>query len=728
MCGLEIKVEDERVVRVRGDRDDVWSKGFLCPKGASLGQLHHDPDRLRAPMVRDGDEWHEVTWDEAFARCEEILHRVVAEHGIESVHAYLGNPNVHSYSLSRYSGAVPGLGGIRTTWSAGTVDQWPKNVVCAQLYGGAWSLPIPDVANTDLFVVMGANPHASNGSLLAYPDLLGGIDDIRERGGRTIVIDPRRTGTADRADEWLPVRPGTDAALLLAVVQVLDEEGLVDLGHLEGRVRGVDEVLLAALPYTPEAVAGWCGVDADRIRRLARELAAAERPVVYGRIGLCNQEFGTLASWLVEVVNILLGRLCVEGGALFTRPAIALISSTARRRGPLKTGRWHTRVSGAPEVLGQAPLALMAEEIDTPGEGQIKALITIAGNPVISAPDAGRLDRALPLLDAMICIDNYLNETTRHADVILPGLSPLEQPHCDEAIWGFALRAVARWSPPIFDPGDRPHEWEICLRLGAILGGMPADSVDVDTLDDEMWLARAARHGVDGTQVESWKMKGPDRYVDLTFRTSTYGDRYGENPDGLTLEEVKRHPHGLDLGPSHTELDDILRTASGDIELAHDDILGDLDRLARRMAEPYPELVLIGRRHVRSNNSWLHNLPALMKGRDRSTLMMHPDDAAARDLADGDRASVTSTAGSVEATVEVTDELVRGVVSIPHGFAHVAWHPHRGGDAAPRAQHQRAHPPRRARRALRQRRGQRGAGRGRRRPRLTAAGRLPGPR
>jgi anaerobic selenocysteine-containing dehydrogenase len=291
---------------------------------------------------------------------------------------------------------------------------------------------------------------------------------------------------------------------------------------------------------------------------------------------------------------------------------------------------------------------------------------------VLSAPDAGRLDAALPLLDAMICIDNYLNETTRHAHVILPGLSPLEQPHCDEAIWGFALRAVARWSPPIFDPGERPHEWEICIRLGAILGGMSADSVDVAALDDEMWLARAARHGVDGTQVESWEMSGPDRFVDLTLRTSSYGDRYGENPDGLTFEEVVRHPHGIDLGPSSADIDDVLRTASGDVELAHDDIFGDLDRLARRMAEPHPELVLIGRRHVRSNNSWLHNLPALMKGRDRSTLLVHPDDAAARDLVDGSRVSVTSSAGSVEAVVEVTDELVRGVVSLPHGFGHGA--------------------------------------------------------
>jgi anaerobic selenocysteine-containing dehydrogenase len=670
MCGLEIEVEGDKVTRIRGDRADVWSKGFLCPKGASLGQLHHDPDRLRAPLVKRGDEWVEVTWDEAFARCEELLRPIIEEHGIRAVTAYIGNPNVHNYSLSRYSGAIPGLAGMPVTWSAGTVDQWPKNLACANLYGNAWAIPIPDVARTDLLVVMGANPQASNGSLLSYPDLIGEVTRIRERGGRTIVVDPRRTGTAEKADEWLPIVPGTDAALLLAVVSVLEEEGLVRLGPLEGRVRGVEEVLDAARGFTPEAVAGWCGIDAERIRGLARELAGTERSVVYGRIGLCNQEFGTLASWLVDVVNILTGHQDVEGGALFPNPAIVPIAQTARRRGPAKSGRWHTRVRQAPEVLGQAPLSCLAEEIATPGEGRTRALITIAGNPVLSAPDAGALDEALPMLDAMISIDIYLNETSRHADVILPGLSPLEQPHMDEALWGFALRGVARWSPPIFDKGDRPEEWEIALRLGAILGGAKHDEVDIEALDDQFFAARAARHGIASAEVDTGGLRGPDRIADLTLRVSPWGDQYGAHPDGLNLEKVKDLPHGIDFGPSHTPIGEILRTASGDVELAHDTFLDDLDRLRARMAEPHPPLLLIGRRHVRSNNSWLHNLPALMKGRDRSTLLVHPDDAAERGLVTGSRAMVTSAAASVEATVEVSDEIRVGVVSLPHGWGH----------------------------------------------------------
>jgi anaerobic selenocysteine-containing dehydrogenase len=670
MCGLEIEVEGDRVTRVRGDRDDVWSKGFICPKGASLAQLHHDPDRLRVPMVKRGDEWHEATWEEAFARCEELLRPIVEEHGMRAVTVYLGNPTVHNYSLSRYSGAIPGLAQMPVTWSAGTVDQWPKNLSCAQLYGNAWAIPVPDVANTDLLVVMGANPQASNGSLLSYPDLIGEVTRIRERGGRTVVVDPRRTGTAEKADEWLPIVPGTDAALLLAVVATLEEEGLVRLGALEGRVQGVEEVLEAARSFPPEDVASFCGIDAATIRRLARDLATTERAVVYGRIGLCCQEFGTLASWLVDVVNILTGHHGVEGGAQFPRPAIVPIASTARRRGPVQTGRWHTRVRQAPEVLGQAPLSCLAEEISTPGEGQVRALITIAGNPVLSAPDAGALDEALPELEAMISLDIYLNETSRHADVILPGLSALEQPHMDEALWGFALRGVARWSPPIFDKGDRPEEWEIALRLGAILAGARHDEVDVDALDDQWFAARAARHGIASAEVDTGGLRGPDRIADLTLRVSPWGDGYGSDPDGMTLAKLRELPHGVDFGPSAADLDSVLRTASGDVELAHDTFLDDLPRLRARMAAPREGLVLIGRRHVRSNNSWLHNLPGLMKGRDRSTLLVNPVDAAARGLVTGARAVVTTAAASVEATVEVSDEIRAGVVSLPHGWGH----------------------------------------------------------
>jgi anaerobic selenocysteine-containing dehydrogenase len=670
MCGLEIQTTGDRVTRVRGDRDDVWSKGYLCPKGASLGHLHHDPDRIREPMVRDGDEWRVVSWDEAFARCEELLHPIVEQHGVAAVTAYIGNPTVHNYSLSRFSGAVAGIPQLPVVWSAGTVDQWPKNLACAQLFGNPWTLPIPDIARTDLLVVMGANPHASQGSLFSCPDILGEIDAIRERGGRTIVVDPRRTGTAERADEWLPIMPGADAAFLLAIIHVLAADGLIRLGALDGHVRGVDEVVDAARDLSPEAVETLCGVPAERIRRLAQELATTERAVVYGRIGLCNQEFGTLASWAVDVVNVLTGHLDIEGGAMFPTPAIATISQTARRRGPVRTARWHTRVRKAPEVLGQAPLSCLAEEIATPGEGQVRALITIAGNPALSAPDAGRLEEAMPMLDAMISIDNALNETSRHAHVILPGLSQLEQPHCDEALWGFAVRSAIRWSPAIFPRDDRPHEWEILIRLGAIIAGIPAADVDVAAFDDMLFAQRAARHGVDVAEIET-DLRGPDRIADLTVRMSPWGDAYGKRPGGLTLDALMHdHPHGIDFGPMVPRLLDIIRTASGDVELAHDNILGDIPRLRERIAAPPEGLLLIGRRHVRSNNSWMHNVKVLVKGKPRCTLIVHPDDAAAHRLADGTPARVTSEAGSVEAVVEISDEIRPGVVSLPHGWGH----------------------------------------------------------
>jgi anaerobic selenocysteine-containing dehydrogenase len=672
MCGLEIRTTGDQVTRIRGDRNDVWSKGYLCPKGAALGHLHHDPDRIRVPMVREGDTWREVSWDQAFARCEELLAPIVAEHGIRAVTAYIGNPAVHNYSLSRYTGAVAAIPRMPVIWSAGTVDQWPKNLACAELFGNAWAIPIPDVPRTDLFVVMGANPHASQGSLLSCPDLLGEIDRIRERGGRTIVIDPRRTGTAERADEWLPIYPGADAALLLAIIHVLDTDNLISLGSLHGRVRGIDEVVAAARDFAPEAVADVCGIAAERIRALAHELATTPRAVVYGRIGLCNQEFGTLASWAVDVVNVLTGHLDVVGGAMFPRPAVATLASTARRRGPVRIGRWHTRVRKAPEVLGQAPLSCLAEEIATPGEGRVRALITMAGNPVLSAPDAGRLDEALPMLEAMISVDNFLNETSRHAHVILPGLSSLEQPHCDEALWGFAVRSAARWSPAIFPRDDRPAEWEILIRLGAILAGTAAGDVDAAALDDVLFADRAARHGVVAADVlDTGGLRGPDRFADLTIRTSPWGDGYGERPGGLTLDTLRtEHPHGVDFGPMTPRIDEILRTASGDVELAHDLILDDLPRLRAFVARDRRGLVLIGRRHVRSNNSWMHNITVLVKGRDRCTLLVNPIDAARLGLTNGGRASVTSEAATLEATVEINDEIRPGVVSLPHGWGH----------------------------------------------------------
>jgi anaerobic selenocysteine-containing dehydrogenase len=676
MCGLEVHVRDDRVELIRGDRQDVWSKGYLCPKGTTLGHLHHDPDRLRAPVVRQSDgSFTEVSWDEAFARCTELLLPVIEEHGIGAVTAFVGNPLAHGMSLSRYIGVLIGMSGIPMIYSPGTVDQWPKNVSSHLMYGGMWSIPVPDVRRTDLFVVMGANPSASQGSLLACPDLMGEIDVIQARGGEVVVVDPRRTGTADRASEWLAINPGTDAAFLLAVVNVLFADGLVDLGGIGDLVEGVDEVQRVAAEWTPERVAPVTGISAERTRRLAHQLAETERAVVYGRIGLCNQEFGTLASWLVDVVNILTRHFDVPGGLMFPRAAawpLTLLPMPGLEGGAPDFGRWRSRVRGAPEVLGHVPASCLAEEIATPGEGQIRALLTVAGNPVLSTPGGDRLDEALDGLDCMISVDNWINETTRHADVILPGLSALEQAHHDDLIWQFAVGSGAKYSAPVFPPSDgRPHEWEILIRLAGLCLGQPAGEVDVAAIDDGFFDALAAMQALDGPMLRAgYDGGGPERVIDFTLRTGPFGDRYGEVPDGLNLEKVKAAPHGIDLGPNVPRLPEVLTTPGGRVVLAPPYITDDLPRLAERLDRPPEELVLVSRRHLRSNNSWMHNVPVLVKGKDRCTLLLHPDDAARYGIVDGAPAKVSSEAGSLVVTAEVTDAIKPGVVSLPHGWGH----------------------------------------------------------
>jgi anaerobic selenocysteine-containing dehydrogenase len=678
MCGLEIHVEDDRVALIRPDRDDVWSKGFVCPKGTTLGHLHQDPDRLRVPMVKTGGRWEEVGWEQAFDRCQELIHGVLDRHGKEAVTCYIGNPTAHNFSLGRYVGLFVGLSGL-PIYSAGTVDQWPKNVSCLLMYGSMWWIPAPDIQRTSYWLVMGANPHASQGSLLACPDVVGEIDRIRERGGKVVVVDPRRTGTADRADEWVPILPGTDAAFLLALCHVLFADGLVRLGELEDVVNGVDELRSIVADFPPERVAAACHIPAEAIRRIAHDIAAAPSAAVYGRIGLCNQEFGTLASWLIDVVNILTGNFDRPGGLMFGNPVAWGLSSLPDPQWAdgVTFGRWRSRVRGAPEVLGQFPVSCLSEEIATPGPGQIRALITIAGNPVISSPEAARLDEALPLLDCMISVDNYLNETTRHADVILPGLSALEQPHFDDLITMWAARSIGNFSPAIFPPPpDRPREWEILARLAALVAGMKNDEIDVGELDDGYFGALCEAKGVDpGEVMARYDHRGPERLLDLQIRTGPFGDRYGEVPDGLTLDAFRERPHGIDMGPMVPRLRELLSTPSGRVELAPPYITADVPRMAERVdatgaATQDGALLLTSRRHVRSNNSWMHNVRVLVRGKDRCTLLIHPEDATRLGLEDGALAKVSSEAGSLEVAAEVSDEMMPGVVSLPHGWGH----------------------------------------------------------
>jgi len=685
-CGLRIELDDaDHVLRVRGDEQDVFSAGYLCPKGATLGELEADPDRLTTPRIRRDGQLVAATWQEAYSEIARRLPALQATHGHDAVALYLGNPNVHNLSGQLY--VRPLAKALRTAnvSSASSVDQLPKHVSCGYLFGDPLAIPVPDIDRTELMVILGGNPRVSNGSLMTAPDLPGRLTALRRRGGRLVVIDPVRTRTADKADHHLAIRPGADVWLLLAVIETLASDGLVDPGdHLIDHLDGLEEVLALAAPFTPERVAGACGLAPEAIRWLARELAATPRAVVYGRLGTSTVPFGTVTSWLVDVVNVLTGNLDRPGGAMFPRPA----HHRGRRR-PFRHARRHSRVRGLPEAIGELPVAGLIDELVTPGEGQVRALITIAGNPVLSTPDGARLDAALAELDLLIAVDPFITATSRHADVILPPPAILQRPHYDLAFTALAVRNIANHSPAAVPLAEgQPDEWEILLTLAAIaLGQEPP--VDVDAADAVVLQqavagvvadpdARLATRDPDELIAQLAGRRGPERLLDLLLRSGPYGDGFGTHPDGLSLAVLEANPHGVDLGPLTPRVPEVLTTASGRIELAPAPITADLARVARALdaataraasKEPQP-LQLVGRRHLRTNNSWSHNVAGLAKGQQLCTLQLHPEDAAARELEDGASALVHSAAGSVTATVELTDRLRPGVVSLPHGFGH----------------------------------------------------------
>ena len=678
-CGLVLTVEEGRVTAARGDREDVFSHGFICPKGASFAELDNDPDRLQRPLIRRDGELVEADWAEALAVAAEGLRMVTA--GAGSVAVYLGNPNAHTIAGALYAPQLVRALQTRGVFSASTLDQMPKQVACGYLFGNPFAFTVPDVDRTDHLVIIGANPLVSNGSVATAADFPGKIKALRKRGGRLTVIDPNRTRTAELADTHLAPRPGTDGALLFAVVNVLFDEDLVDpdLGGLADMVTGIERLRAAAADFPPEAVAEHCGVTATQIRALARDIAAGPRTVLYGRIGTSTVRFGTITSWLVDVVNLITGNLDRPGGAMFASSPIGAAARPARPGRGFSVGRWHSRVSGAPEVASELPTALLPEEIETPGDGQVRALVTIAGNPVLSAPDGERLSAAMDSLEFMVSIDPYLNETTRHADVILPPPPPSYSPHFDVALSNVAVHNTARYSPPVFAlPEGRPDEVEILCRLtlGVLGVGVDADPNLVDQQIISVVLGKevadpdspVAGRTVDELVAMLHDGRGYEKRLDMMLRLGPFGDAFGKNPDGLTLQRHKDNPHGIDLGPLTPRLPEALRTPSGRIELAPEPILADIPRLLDSVAAPDNGFLLIGRRHLRSNNSWMHNLPALAGGTNRCTLQIHPDDAAALGITD--LAVVTGPAGKLEVPVEITDAIRPGVVSLPHGWGH----------------------------------------------------------
>jgi anaerobic selenocysteine-containing dehydrogenase len=643
MCGITVETQGDRVASIRGDADDPFSRGHLCPKAVALKDVHEDPDRLRRPLRRTEAGWREIPWDEALAEAARGLHRAQQAHGRSAVGVYLGNPNVHNHGAILFNQLFLRTLRSRSLYSATSVDQLPQMLAALQMFGHQLLLPVPDVDRTSFFLVLGANPLASNGSLMTAPGIERRLKELRARGGALVVVDPRRTETAALATQHLAIRPGTDAFLLLGLLHTIFAEGLARPGPLADHTDGAAEVARAVAPYAPESSEAATGISAPTVRDLARRFAAADGAVAYGRVGVSTQSFGGLCSWLVNVLNLVTGNLDRPGGALFARPAADVVALAARigQRGSF--ARRRSRVRGLPEFGGELPVATLADELETPGEGQVRALVTVAGNPVLSGPNGSRLDRALQGLEFMVSVDFYLNETTRHAHLILPPTFALERDHYDLVFHALAVRNTAKYSPALFaKPAGARHDWEILLELATRL----------EALRGRRLRALATRLAL--------RRLGPTGIVAWLLRRGPYR--------GLTLRRLRRSPHGIDLGPLEPCLPARLGTPDHRIRLAPPVFLEDLARLGAE--GPPPALALIGRRHLRSNNSWMHNSERLVKGPERCTLLMHPEDASARGLAHGQRVAVSSRVGTVEVPLEVSDAMRPGVVSLPHGYGH----------------------------------------------------------
>jgi anaerobic selenocysteine-containing dehydrogenase len=631
LCGLEIRTNGDEITSVRGDAEDSFSRGHVCPKAVALIDVHGDPDRLREPMRRTGSEWTPISWDEAFGLVADRFAAIQREHGANALGVYLGNPNAHhAGSILNAPSLIRALR-TRNRFSATSVDQLPQHVACQAMYGHFFMFPIPDVDRTDYWLVLGANPVASNGSIMTVPDVAKRLKAIRERGGKVVVIDPCRTETCHHF-----IRPGADAAFLVALLNAVLELGSARVERYGDRLAGLDRAIEALRAFGIEPAASATGIAADDIRAIAKEFREARSAVAYGRVGLCTQPFGTTCQWLIQLLNLVTGNLDAVGGAMLTLPAFPMTGEGTKPGG---FGSFKSRVAGRAAFGGELPSAAMAEEIETPGEGRMRAMLTIAGNPVSSTPNGRRLDRAFASLDFMAAIDIYVNETTRHADVILPPASMVCHENYDVVFNAFAVRNVARHNPAVFPkPAGALYDWEIFNALGAAYG--KAAGVEYKSMPNPMVL-------VDG------------------------GLRAGPHGRTVSLETLRAAPHGIDLGPLAPSLLDRLETPDRKIHCAPDAFIADLARVERELISHTARpggLLLVGRRHLRSNNSWMHNSHRLVKGPRRDQLWIHPDDAAPRAIADGEDVVLGSRVGEIRVTAKVTDRVMPGAVCLPHGF------------------------------------------------------------
>lgn len=642
MCGLEIKYQGKQILSIKGDKQDPFSAGYMCPKATALQDFYTDKDRLKTPIRRTATGWEDISWDDAFTEIAEQFKKIQTEHGKNALGIYLGNPNAHNLGNALFLKPFMKSLGTINRFSSASTDQMPHHVASNFMLGAGMLIPVPDIDRTDFMLIIGGNPVVSNGSMMTAPNVLGRIKAIQKRGGKVVVVDPRRTRTAKIADQHLFIRPEKDALLLFAMIHCVFDSDKVNLRHLDLMVDGIDDLASIAKEYPPEAVAEFVGIDAQKIRTLAKDMMAADSAVCYSRMGASTQTFGGLCQWLTNVFNIITGNFDRAGGAMFPQPAFDLLRN--HKRGYKSSfGQYLSRVRKLPFFNGEFPVATLAEEILTKGEGQIKSLITIAGNPVLSAPSGHKLAQAFKSLDYMVSVDIYLNETTKYANIILPATTGLENSHYDIFFNSFSVRNTVKYSPPLFEKEEyQRSDWQILKEISARMTNTP-----VDTSSQEIT---------------------PEIILDMELKNGPYGEQ------GMSLKKLIDNPHGIDIGPLMPCLAERIKTAEGKVQLLPQLYLDDLPRLNAVMKQSardkdYP-FDLIGRRLVKSHNTWTQNSDRLIKGKNPCTLEIHPEDAKALGIEKGQLILVSSNVGSVEIEAAITDDIQLGVVSMPQGWGH----------------------------------------------------------
>ena len=661
-CGLLIDVEDKQVVDIRGDENDPFSRGHICPKAFALRDIHHDPDRIKRPMKRFGSDWREISWDEALEETADRIVGIQKKYGTSSFATYIGNPTAHNFASAMYGiGLVQSLG-TKSRFSASSADQNPHHASSLWQFGSPVAFPVPDIDRTKYMIIIGANPLASNGSIMTAPDVRNRLKAIQQRGGKIVVIDPRKSETARMADEHVFIRPGFDALFLTSVLNAIFDEGLAKPGALKGKLQGMDGLEAWLRPMSPELAEKRLGIPAQTIRRIAREFAIAESAVCYGRIGSCVQEFGTLTSLLINSLNMVTGNFDRPGGAMFTTPAVDMVDLW--KRAGLKSGfrRWKSRVRGLPEFNGELSVSCMAEEILTPGEGQIRGMMTFAGNPILSTPNGRKLDEAFRSLEFYAAFDIYINETSRHAHIILPPAWSLEQDNYEAVFHLVAVRNTAKFSPAIFEPE-------------------PGMKRDYEILTDLMLRVqeKKAKGAVQRFALRTARKRGlvpsPRRLLDTLLRIGPHGDKFIPGRKGLNLKKLEKIPQGVDLGALEPSLERIIQTKNGRVPLNLPIVREELTRLSHFRDHPEEfekedSLLLIGRRDLRTNNSWGHNSKTLITGKKRCNLLMNPEDAQRLGLSSDEQVRIKSRVGEVVTGLTISDEVMPGVVSLPHGWGH----------------------------------------------------------